>query len=66
MATTLIPIAALLMSAAFLLMAGGLLERDGVCVLAAYLVFAAGILYFLLLGEAAQQLIEAFRAWLAR
>ena len=47
-----------------LLMAGGLLERDGVFVLAAYVVFAAGVAYFLLLGEAAQQLIEAVRAWL--
>ena len=49
-----------------LLMAGGLLERDGLSVLGAYLVFAAGIAYFLLLGEAAQQLIEALRQWLAR
>ena len=49
-----------------LLMAGGLLERDGVCVLAAYVVFAAGIVYFLLLGEAAQQLIEALRQWMTR
>lgn len=47
-----------------LLMAGGLLERDGLCVMAAYLVFAAGVAYFLLLGEAAQQIIEAIRVWL--
>jgi hypothetical protein len=48
-----------------LLMAGGLLERDGLAVLGAYVVFAAGIAYFLLLGEAARQLIEALRQWLA-
>lgn len=48
-----------------LLMAGGLLERDGLCVLAAYVVFAAGVAYFLLLGEAARRLIEALRLWLA-
>lgn len=47
-----------------LLMAGGLLERDGVVVIAAYVVFAAGIAYFVLLGEAAVQLIETIRQWL--
>lgn len=48
-----------------LMMAGGLLERDGVFVIAAYVVFAAGIAYFVLLGEATVQLLEAFRQWLA-
>lgn len=46
-----------------LLMAGGLLERDGVFVSAAYAVFAAGILYFVLLGEAAAKLMERLGHW---
>lgn len=49
---------------AVLLMAGGLLERDGVFVAAAYVVFLAGIAYFVLLGEAAAQLVEAISRWL--
>jgi len=48
-----------------LFMAGGLLERDGVFVIAAYAVFTAGIAYFVLLGEATVHLLEAFRQWLA-
>lgn len=47
-----------------LLMAGGLLERDGLVVILAYVVFAAGIAYFVLLGEAAAQIIESIRQWL--
>lgn len=47
-----------------LLMAGGLLERDGVCVLLAYVVFAGGVLFFVVLGEAAQQLFENLKQWL--
>ncbi len=47
-----------------LLMAGGLLERDGLVVILAYVVFAAGIAYFVLLGEAAAQIIESVRQWL--
>jgi hypothetical protein len=46
-----------------LLMAGGLLERDGVFVTAAYAVFAAGILYVVLLGEAAAKLMERIGHW---
>jgi hypothetical protein len=48
-----------------LLMAAGLLERDGLFVAAAYVVFLAGILYFLLLGEAAAQLMERIMQWFA-
>lgn len=48
-----------------LLMAGGLLERDGVFVLASYVMFAAGTLYFLLLGEAAERLMQSLLHWLA-
>lgn len=47
-----------------LLMAGGLLERDGAFVIAAYAVFAAGLAYFIFLGEAAAQIIDAIRQWL--
>ncbi|MBK9991932.1 MAG: exopolysaccharide biosynthesis protein [Verrucomicrobia bacterium] len=46
---------------AILLIAGGLLERDGLFVLAGHIMFAAGVAYFLLLGEAAQKLMEAVR-----
>ncbi|MFZ5496411.1 MAG: exopolysaccharide biosynthesis protein [Verrucomicrobiota bacterium] len=50
---------------AILLMAAGLLERDGVFILAAYAVFALGVLYFVFLGEAAAQLVQALvnRLW---
>ncbi len=47
-----------------LLIAGGLLERDGAAVLLGYAVFAAGVLYFIFLGEAAAQLVESLLAWL--
>ncbi|MFT3783470.1 MAG: exopolysaccharide biosynthesis protein [Nibricoccus sp.] len=43
---------------AVLLIACGLLERDGLFVIGGYVVFAAGIAYFFLLGEAAQHLME--------
>lgn len=46
-----------------LLMAGGMLERDGLFILAGYVVFAAGVLYFVFLGEAAAQLVEALLQW---
>ncbi len=48
---------------AILLLAGGLLERDGVAVLLGYVVFAAGVLYFVFLGEAAAQLIASLLEW---
>ena len=47
-----------------LLLAGGLLERDGVFILAGYAVFALGVLYFIFLGEAATQLMQALLQWL--
>lgn len=46
-----------------LLMAGGLLERDGAFVIAAYTVFAAGVVYVVLLGEAATHLMERIGHW---
>ena len=47
-----------------LLLAGGLLERDGGFILAGYVVFVLGVLYFVFLGEAATQLVEALVHWL--
>ena len=47
-----------------LLLAAGLLERDGVFILAGYVVFAAGVLYFLFLGEATAHLMQALLHWL--
>lgn len=47
-----------------LLIAGGLLERDGLAVLLGYVVFAAGVLYFIFIGEAATQLVQALWDWL--
>lgn len=47
-----------------LLLAGGLLERDGVAILLGYVVFALGVLYFVFLGEAAGQLVQALLQWL--
>jgi len=49
---------------AILLIAAGLLERDGLFVLLGYVVFAAGVLYFIFLGEATAQLVQSVLAWL--
>jgi hypothetical protein len=51
---------------AILLLAAGLLERDGVFILAGYAVFVLGVLYFVFLGEAAAQLVQALLDWLRR
>jgi hypothetical protein len=48
-----------------LLIAGGMLERDGAAIAAGYAVFAAGGLYFLFLGGATHQLFDALRRLLA-
>lgn len=47
-----------------LLVAAGLLERDGFFILAGYVVFAAGVLYFVFLGEAASALVQQLMQWL--
>ena len=47
-----------------LLLAGGLLERDGVFIFVGYVVFVLGVLYFVFLGEAATQLVQALVHWL--
>lgn len=51
---------------AILLVAAGLLERDGVFILAAYVVFSAGVCYFVFLGEAATALVQELLHWLRR
>ena len=48
---------------AILLLAAGLLERDGVFILAGYVVFAAGVLYFVFLGEATALLLREIVQW---
>lgn len=49
---------------AVLLIACGLLERDGLFIIAGHLVFAAGVAYFILLGDAAQHFYETAKTWL--
>jgi hypothetical protein len=44
-----------------LLIACGLLERDGLFVLAGYVVFAVGAVYFTFLGKGAQELFEMLK-----
>lgn len=46
---------------AIMLLACGLLERDGLFVLAGHVVFAAGVAYFFLLGESMQRALQALR-----
>lgn len=49
-----------------LLLAAGLLERDGLFILAGYVVFVAGVFFFIFLGEAATSLVQASLEWLRR
>lgn len=49
---------------AILLIAAGLLERDGIFILAGYLVFVAGVFYFVFLGEATAHLLREMWEWL--
>lgn len=46
-----------------LLVAGGLLERDGGAILLGYGVGAGGVAFFYFLGEAAVHLVEVIKAW---
>lgn len=48
---------------AILLLAAGLLERDGIFILAGYVVFAAGVIYFVFLGEATALLLHEMMLW---
>ena len=47
-----------------LLLAAGLLERDGGFILTGYVVFAVGVLYFVFLGEATAALVHELMRWL--
>jgi len=49
---------------AVLLIACGMLERDGLFVLSGHVVFAAGVAYFIVLGESASRLMEMLKNWL--
>jgi len=49
---------------AIMLVAAGLLERDGLFILAGYVIFAAGVLYFVFLGEAATALVQQLVQWI--
>jgi hypothetical protein len=46
-----------------LLLAAGLLERDGWFILGGYLVFIAGVFYFIFLGEATATLLHELVQW---
>ncbi|MDD2762891.1 MAG: exopolysaccharide biosynthesis protein [Opitutaceae bacterium] len=50
---------------AIILIAGGLMERDGAAIVAGYGFFASGLLYFIFLGGATHQLLDAFQRLLA-
>ena len=49
-----------------LLLASGLLERDGRAIALGYLMFALSVVYLWLFGEAAQELLELTLAWWRR
>jgi hypothetical protein len=49
---------------AILLIAGGLMERDGAAIALGYGVFATGVMYFVFLGGATHQLFDALRRWI--
>ena len=59
-----IPLSNLLPAWAIFLLACGLLERDGLFVLLGYVAFTLTILYFVLLGNVAQDAVEHGWAWL--
>ncbi len=46
-----------------ILIAAGLLERDGLFILGGYIAFAAGVLYFVFLGEATQRALVWLKDW---
>ncbi len=47
-----------------LLIAAGLLERDGVFIAAGYVALAAGVAFFVFLGGATHHVVDALRRWL--
>lgn len=48
-----------------LLLAAGMLERDGLFIILGYVTFILGAAYFVLLGETANHLVHGFNQWLA-
>jgi hypothetical protein len=46
-----------------ILVAAGLLERDGLFILSGYIAFAAGVFYFIFLGETAQRAMMWLKDW---
>jgi hypothetical protein len=60
-----VPFSNLLPAFSVLLVAAGLLERDGVFIGVGYLVFIAAVAFFVALGLAGAEGIEAFKRWLA-
>ncbi|MCF7689623.1 MAG: exopolysaccharide biosynthesis protein [Cephaloticoccus sp.] len=46
-----------------LLLGAGMLERDGLFILLGYVVFVLGVAYFILLGEAAEKMMQALMHW---
>jgi len=61
-----IPLSNLLPAWAIFLVACGLLERDGVFLVAGYAAFALGVTYFIFLGDVAQEAVVALWAWIRR
>jgi hypothetical protein len=61
-----IPLSNVLPAWAIFLVACGLLERDGVFLVAGYLAFALGAAYFIFLGDVAQDAVVAAWAWFNR
>jgi hypothetical protein len=51
---------------AIFLVAAGLLERDGLFIVAGYIVLAISLAYFLLLGESAHRTLEWMTDWIVR
>jgi len=48
-----------------LLLAAGMLERDGLFILLGYVTFVLGTAYFILLGEAAEQMMKVIMQWVS-
>ena len=48
-----------------LLLGAGMLERDGLFIMLGYVTFVLGLAYFILLGEAADQMMKAIMQWAA-
>jgi len=61
-----IPLSNLLPAWAIFLVACGMMERDGVFLVAGYFAFALGAAYFIFLGDVAQDAIVALWAWIRR